>query len=91
MENTKTLCRLTTFDNPWNPFTDFYKWFVYDSIRYNSSGLVARIADTFFSDVEDENERNEEAIDQIMKFDPGNLYRKVKISANLQLPEEQTI
>ena len=79
MAKNKTISRLTTFDNPYNPFTDFDKWFVYDSTRYNSSALVARISDLFFSDVEDEDEQNEKAIDEIIKFDPGNLYRKVKM------------
>lgn len=35
---------LTTVDNPYNPFTEFDKWFAFDSSKgYNTCGLVERL------------------------------------------------
>lgn len=35
--------RLTTTDNPWNPFDNWDEWFTWDSkAGYHSSGLLAR-------------------------------------------------
>ena len=71
---------LTTVDNPYNPFIDFDSWFMYDvSQGYNSCGYLARIALT--SDSLSDSEYNaeiERAIDEIIKYDPLNIYRKVK-------------
>lgn len=72
-------CMLTTFDNPFNPFTQFRKWFLFDvSKGYNSSAYLARIART--SDELNDEENNEEierAIDEIIRYDFQNIYRKV--------------
>ena len=70
---------ITTIDNPFNPFDDFVKWFEWDHIAgYNSWERVAR----FMSDSpnltnEEELLDNEKAIDQVVKNDFTNLYRKV--------------
>lgn len=40
-------CALTTFDNPYNPFTQFSKWFLFDTEKgYNSCAYLGRIART---------------------------------------------
>ena len=73
-------CMLTTFDNPYNPFDQFDSWFLFDVTKgYNSCeilGRFARISDSF---TDEENDREvERAIDEIIKFDFTNIYKKVK-------------
>ena len=72
--------RLTTIDNPYSPFTDFEQWFMFDVEKgYNTCGYLARIANT--SDELTEQETTEEinrAIDEIIKYDFMNIYKKVK-------------
>ena len=70
---------LTTYDNPFNPFEQFTLWFLFDVEKgYNTCSYLARIA--HISDclsekeIEDEMER---AIDEIIKYDPRNVYKKV--------------
>lgn len=72
-------CMLTTFDNPYDPFEDFTHWFMYDTQNgYDSCSRLARIAKLSddFSQKEyfDEIER---AIDEIIFYDPLNVYKKV--------------
>ena len=71
---------LTTVDNPYNPFTEFDSWFLYDEEKnYHTCGLLARIAKTD-SDMTDKDydEEVERAVDEIIRNDFTNLYRKVK-------------
>lgn len=71
---------LTTIDNPFNPFDDFESWFLYDVEKgYNTCGYLGRIAR--ISDQLSEEENNEEverAIDEIIKYDFLNIYKKIK-------------
>ena len=74
-----SVCAITTFDNPYDPFTQFRKWFLFDVEKgYNTCGYLARIART--SDELNDEENNQEierAIDEIIKFDFQNIYKKV--------------
>ncbi|MCD8119737.1 MAG: hypothetical protein LUE29_09730 [Lachnospiraceae bacterium] len=74
---------LTTFDNPYNPFTDFNSWFLFDVEKgYNSCGYLGRIAKTSDQFSEEENNKEvERAIDEIVKYDFRNIYKKVKQTA----------
>lgn len=76
-------CALTTFDNPYNPFEQFTSWFLFDEEKgYHSCAYLGRIART--SDQLSEEENNQEverAIDEIIKYDFRNIYKKVKIQA----------
>ena len=39
---------VTTVDNPYNPFTEFYEWLSFDIEKgYNTCGLLARLCFTF--------------------------------------------
>lgn len=70
---------ITTVDNPFDPFEQFQQWFLFDEQHdYHTSAYLARIAKTSeaFSDIEN-NKEIENAIDEIIKFDFENIYKKV--------------
>lgn len=76
-------CALTTVDNPFDPFEQFTSWFLFDEEKgYHSASYLGRIARTSdqFSDEENDIEV-ERAIDEIIKYDFRNIYRKVKKQA----------
>lgn len=69
--------RITTFDNPFNPFDDFASWFDYDMEKgYCSCERVARLANVTddMTDLEKEME-TEKAIKRLVEIDPLNLYQ----------------
>ena len=71
---------LTTVDNPYDPFKQFDSWFLFDEEKnYHTCGYLGRIA-KITPDMSEEayNEEVERAIDEIIKYDFTNLYRKVK-------------
>lgn len=73
-------CALTTVDNPYNPFEQFTSWFLFDEEKgYHSCAYLGRIARTSdqLSD-EENNQEIERAIDEIIKYDFTDTYRKVK-------------
>lgn len=74
---------LTTFDNPFDPFEDFTSWFLFDNEKsYNTCGYLARIANTTDEMTQKEvNEEVERAIDEIIRYDLFNIYKKVKRNA----------
>lgn len=74
---------LTTFDNPFDPFNQFDEWFRFDTDKgYNSCGYLDRIAATSDQLTDEENDREiERAIDEIIKYDFMDIYKKVKQSA----------
>ncbi len=72
-------CMLTTFDNPYDPFEQFTSWFLFDIEKgYDSCAYLGRIARTSDQLSEEENELEiERAIDEIIKYDFRNIYKKV--------------
>ena len=72
-------CMLTTFDNPYNPFEQFTSWFLFDVEKgYSSCAYLGRIARTSDQLSEEENDLEvERAIDEIIKYDFRNIYKKV--------------
>lgn len=77
---TETDFRLTTFDNPFDPFEDFNSWLMYDNEKgYNTCGYLDRIANvTDDMSQKEANEEIERAIDEIILYNPLNIYKKVK-------------
>ena len=77
-------CMLTTIDNPFDPFEDFASWFLFDMEKgYNCCGKIDRIAnikkEMMQSEVDIEVER---AIDEIIKYDFTNMFKKIKKELN---------
>ena len=77
---------LTTFDNPYDPFEQFTSWFLFDVEKgYNTCSRLARIAKTSDQFSEKENDEEvEQAIDEIIKYDFMNVYKKVSKQSNSQ-------
>ena len=72
---------ITTVDNPFDPFSDFDQWFLYDVEKgYNTCEYLARIASQQNSNDLDEDETDdvEAAIDRIIEIDPFKIYKKIK-------------
>jgi len=79
--------RLTTVDNPHDPFDDYPAWFSFDTASgYHSPSLLARIVQDSdqLSDV-DQELANEQAIDEIVKENVMGVFRKV----SREVPEEE--
>jgi hypothetical protein len=75
-----TFFALTTIDNPFDPIDDYENWFAFDSANhYDCCQLLARFSKSNdeFSVPENISE-DERAIDEIVRFDPTNKYKKVK-------------
>lgn len=70
---------LTTVDNPYNPFTEYDKWFAFDESKgYNSCDLLGRVA-TISDSLSDEDQMIEinRAIQTIVRINPSGMHRAV--------------
>jgi hypothetical protein len=71
--------RLTTIDNPFDPFDEYPAWLAIDTAYgYHTPGFLARIA--VVSDELSEADQelaNEQAIDEIVRENVLGIYRKV--------------
>lgn len=75
-----TASRLTTYDNPYDPFSEFNEWMNEDHrLGYDTPSYLARIARTSeeLSDA-DNDEAIEAAIDEIIAEHDDGIYKKVK-------------
>jgi len=76
--------RITTIDNPYDPQKEFSQWFLFDvNHGYNTCSYLGRVIKTSdqFSDEENEIE-NEIAIDEILKYDFQNIYKKIYVEVD---------
>ena len=76
---------ITTIDNPWNPFTQFKEWYAFDNrMGYRSLERWARMRRTLAMQArtDDEDTVAEEAIDELVRLDPLQMYTKVKRETN---------
>ena len=71
-------CAITTKDNPYDPFTQFDHWFLFDVEKgYYSCGYLARVCHISNEMTEDEiNQVIEQAIDDIIRLDFTGMYTK---------------
>lgn len=86
-------CMLTTIDNPFDPFEQFTSWRLFDLEKgYNSCERLARfvhLADELSDD--ETNEEIERAIDEVIKYDFLDIYKKVRRSdANNNSSDKET-
>lgn len=82
---------LTTIDNPYDPFEQWFEWYAWDQREgYDSTGLLARTVKTS----EELSEADQlydvsKGIDFIIRHDPLNIYIKVSKEVDLeQIPFE---
>lgn len=82
-------CSLTTVDNPFDPFEQFDDWYRYDEDHgYHTCSYLARIAKLSDQLSEEENQKEvERAIDEIIRYDFMNMYRKVKAEVKDEGPQ----
>lgn len=74
-----TECKLTTNDNPYDPFNNFDEWYQFDmENNHNSCSMLMRIANINddFTELEYNNEI-ERAIDFIIKHDVEDKFKKL--------------
>jgi hypothetical protein len=78
-QNQVTEYMLTTVDNPFNPFTEFDEWLVFDEGHgYYTNGLLARVAK--LSDELSEADQAlaiRYAIDEVVELNVSGVHRKV--------------
>jgi hypothetical protein len=81
---------LTTYDNPFDPFTQWDEWFVWDQrAGYHTPGLLDRIATTSdeLSDA-DQHLAIQQAIEEIVRENVTGVHRKVKKGDVARIAEE---
>lgn len=76
---------ITTVDNPYDPFTDFAKWYTWDTSNgYHSSAYLARVVRSSEALSEaDQMMAIEQAINEIVLYDILEVY--VKVSKDVQI------
>ena len=71
--------RITTIDNPYNPFTEWDEWLACDMAKGHFTfallGRIARLANGLSPD--DNEQATEDAIDEIIAMSPDGFYKKV--------------
>lgn len=86
-------CMLSTIDNPFNPFENFDEWFRYDTeYGHDCCSYLARIAKTSEMLSDEENSLEvEKAIDEIIKYNPENIYIKVRPDTKIDKEKQKVL
>lgn len=87
-------CRLTTVDNPYNPFEQFTSWYLFDVENgYNTCSKLDRLLNVSEDMSQDEiDEEAERVIDEIIANDFLNIYKKItKAEEETEEPETMTV
>lgn len=84
---------LTTVDNPFDPFDKFDDWFRFDEQHgYHSCAYLGRIAEISDEMSDEEAQKEiERAIDEILKYDVFNVYRKVRRPVRVSEDSAETL
>lgn len=72
--------RITTIDNPYDPFTEFDKWFNFDVEKgYYTCSKLARLSN-ITEDMTDKEliEEEQRAINRLIQIDPLDIYKKIE-------------
>jgi hypothetical protein len=74
---------VTTEDNPFNPITDFDRWYVFDTQKgYNTCAYLARITHYWPGMTEEEELLDKErAVDEICHFNLTGNYKKIVVGS----------
>lgn len=77
---TPTVYLLTTFDNPYDPFTHWDEWYQWDmQAGYHTPGLLARVAHSSDELAEvDQHLALQNAVDEIVRENISGMHRKIK-------------
>lgn len=79
-DSAQSVHMLTTFDNPYDPFTEWDDWFMWDlQAGYHTPGLLDRVVR--LSDEISEADQAlaiEQAIDEIVRENVSGMHRKLK-------------
>lgn len=75
-----SMCMLTTFDNPFDPFTQWDEWYAWDlNAGYHTPGLLARISKSSDELAEaDQHLAIQQAIDEIVRENVSGMHKKVR-------------
>lgn len=79
MSEDTTKYMLTTFDNPYSPFTQFDEWFQWDvAAGYHTASFLATVAiySPELSEV-DQEQAIQDAIDEIVRENVSGMHKKV--------------
>jgi hypothetical protein len=82
---------LTTYDNPYDPFTEWDEWYMWDMrAGYHTPGLLARVS--YLSDEISEADQYlavQDAIDEVVRENISGMHRKVKRGEQLVAAKDE--
>ena len=73
---------LTTVDNPWNPFTQFDEWYIFDEVEasHHTCGYIARMVDYVKEQFGYNDDIATDVAIEMIAVDEPEIYKKVENS-----------